>query len=43
MSLRETVSKSIAFTVIKEYGKGVVVHIESVFLPVYQVASEQVL
>ena len=38
MSLRETLSKSITFTVMNESGKGALVEIEMVFRPVYHVA-----
>ena len=40
MSLRETLSNSITFTLINEYGKGAVVEIETVFWPVYHVACQ---
>ena len=43
MSLTDTLSNSITFTLINEYGKGVVVEIESVFRPVYHVACQRVL
>ena len=37
MSVRETFSNSITFTVINESGKGAAVEIETVFWPFYQV------
>ena len=37
MSLRETFSNSITFTVISIYGKAAVVQIKTVFLPIYHV------
>ena len=43
MLLRETLSNSITFTVVNEYGKGAVLDIETVFWPVYQVACQGVL
>ena len=43
MALRETLSKSITLNLINEYGNGAVVEIESVFQPVYHVASQPVL
>ena len=43
MSLKETLSNSITFTLINDYRKGVVVEIESVNRPVYHVAPECVL
>ena len=43
MSLTKTLSNSITFTIINEYGKGTFVEIETVFRPVYHVASEVVL
>ena len=43
MSLTETLSNSKTFTLINEFGKGVVVEIESVFRPAYHVASQLIL
>ena len=41
MSLKGTLSNSITFTVINEYGKGAAVEIESIFRPVYHVAYRE--
>ena len=43
MSVTETLSNSITFTLINESSKGAVVETESVFRPVYQLASQRVL
>ena len=43
MSLRGTLSNSITFTEINEYGKGAALVIETVFWPVYHVACKGVL
>ena len=43
MSLKETLSNSITFTVINEYGKVAVIEIQTVFWPVYHVAYQEVL
>ena len=40
MLLRGTISNSITFTVINEFGKGAVIEIETVFWPVYHVACQ---
>ena len=40
MSLRETLSNSITFTVINEYGKSAAVEIEAVFWPAYHFACK---
>ena len=41
ISIRETFSNSIAFTVINKYGKGAVVQISTVFRSVYRVACQR--
>ena len=41
-ALRKTLSNSITFTVINEYGKRAVVDIETVFWPVYHVPCQWV-
>ena len=40
MLLRGTLSNSITFTVINEYGKGGAIEIQTVFWPVYHVACQ---
>ena len=40
MLLRGTLSNSITFTVINEYGKGGAIEIQTVFWPVYNVACQ---
>ena len=42
MSLKETLSNSITFTLINEYRKSVVVETESLSQPAYHVVSERV-
>ena len=41
MSLRETLSNSITFKLINEYGIGAAVEIETVFWPIYVVACQE--
>ena len=43
MSLKETFSKAITFTVINKYGEGAIVQIGTVFQPICYVASQRVL
>ena len=43
MSLRETLSNAITFTVINEYCKGAALEIESEFRPVYHVSCRGIL
>ena len=43
MSLREALSNSITFTIIREYGKGAIVEIETMSWPFYHVACQRIL